>query len=127
MTFVEIHAGESESALEKLIAAAYTSTYHETSPVIHLGQTICWKGRMFREVRLSCGASALLAEDLIFHAAMMPHDRARIMIGSMQGKVFITPPIGDAELEARFIERGLCRPEVTIKPFHYSAYDPEES
>ena len=125
MTFIEVHANESESAMAKLIADAYTSTYNEAPPPIHLGRTIVWQERMFRELCLPFNSMALQHEDMIFHAAAMPSDRARIMIGSMQGRVFTTPPVGGAELVARFIDCGRCRPEIAIRPFSYSVYDRE--
>jgi len=50
MTFVEIHANEAEPEIEKLVTDAYTSTYHEAAPVVRLGKTIRWDGRMFGAV-----------------------------------------------------------------------------
>ena len=125
MTFVEIHANEAEPEIEKLVTDAYASTYHEAAPVVRLGKTIRWDGRMFRELCLPSGSMTLQHEDMIFHAAMMPHDRARIKIGSIQGEVFTTPPTSGGDVAARFIDCGRCRPETTIRPFYYSAYDPE--
>lgn len=125
MTFIEVHANESEPAMAKLIADPYTSTYNEAPPPIHLGRTIVWQERMFRELCLPSNSMALQHENLIFHAAVMPHDRAGIMVGSYHGAVFTTPPVAGAELAARVIDCGRCRPEIAIRPFSYSVYDRE--
>jgi hypothetical protein len=125
MIFVEVQTNESESAVERVIADAYTATYEETPPVVHFGRVIVWKGRYFRELSFAPDSDPLLREDMIFRSLNMPLGKARILVGAFQGEVFNTPPAAGRELAARVKEGGQCGREYILRPFHYSSSEPE--
>jgi hypothetical protein len=124
MTFIEVHVNEDGLALEKLIGDAYRFIYQESPPGFRLGRIIVWQGRMFQELQFPKGADALNNEDRIFGAWTLPHGRARMQVGSIQGEVFTTPPDAGGELAARVKEGGRCGREYTVRQLHYAVANP---
>jgi hypothetical protein len=124
MTFIEVHANEEAAGLEKLIKDAFIAVYAATPPRVGFGRVIVWKGRMFQELQLSKKPDAPRGsyEDSILNCWRLPHERARLQLGSMQGEVFTSPPEAGAELAARIREGGRCGREYVVRSFRYYDY-----
>ena len=119
MTFVEVHVNEEQSALEKLLRDAYSSSgFPDELPGFRFGRVIVWQGRMFQQLEIP-----IEFEDRILRLWTLPADRARIQVGSIRGEVFTTPPEVGGEPSARIIEGGRCGREYMVRPIHYSDYD----
>src|SRR5437867_809668 len=106
MIFIESPIDEDELALAKLIQDLHAPERGEPAPVVGLGRAITWKHRRFRELCLADKLHGLEQEDAIFRNWRLP--RARLLMGSYRGEVFITPPDEGSELAARVKEGGRC-------------------
>jgi len=126
MTFIEVHFNEDQRALEKLILDSYSAQWGQVEPCLPplgFGRVILWSGRMFQELHLPKGPQSCKFEDLLFRCFSLP--RAKMLVGSMTGEVFTTPPETEDELAARVCEGGRCGREYTVRPFHYGDFHNE--
>jgi len=124
MVFIEVQINEADAATEKVVADAYAYGWQEDPPTIRLGRVIVWKGRLFRELSVS-SHSGLEGANKIFQCSM-PKGRCRLLLGSFQGEVFVSPPVAGCDLAARVHEGGRCADEFTVVPFHYSSYGDDD-
>lgn len=118
MIFIEIHNHEDPARLAQLIRDACAAIYGEPLPGFSLGRIIVWQDRKFQ--RLEFFSGALEYEDRVFYSWTLPPDRARVLVGSILGEVFTTPPAAGDASAARVKEGGRCGREYVVTPFHYS-------